>query len=305
MEQKNIGFIGLGNMGKGMCLNIMRSGHKVIVHDIDKEATLSAIEMGATWADSPKELSEKCDIIFTSLPGPKEVEAVSIGEDGILDGITTGAIWIDLSTSSPKLIQRVHHMFASKGAKVMDAPVSGGVTGAELGELAIMAGGEEETFLILEPIFSSFTDRVTYTGSIGTGTICKLMNNAFQFGLETLLSESLTLGVKAGVEAETLVECMRNGTGGRGTILNVTLPQTYFQGKFDPPRSKLIGAEKDIFLALELAREHDVPMSAVSHTYDEITSAINRGWGHLDYRVRLLLQEERAGNIEVRIPNQS
>ncbi len=159
MEQKNIGFIGLGNMGKGMCLNIMRSGHKVIVHDIEKEATLSAIEMGATWADSPKELSGKCDIIFTSLPGPKEVEAVSIGEDGIFEGIKRGAIWIDLSTSSPKLIQRLHHMFASKGAKVMDAPVSGGVTGAEVGELAIMAGGEEETFLILEPIFSSFADR--------------------------------------------------------------------------------------------------------------------------------------------------
>ena len=302
MGQLNIGFIGLGNMGKGMCLNIIQSGYKVTVYDIDKEATLPAIEMGATWADSPKDLSEKCSIIFTSLPGPKEVEAVSIGEHGIFHGITNGSIWVDLSTSSPTLIRVLHQTFSSKGAKVMDAPVSGGVTGAETGQLAIMAGGDEEIFLSLKPIFKSFCDRLTYTGPIGTGTICKLMNNAFQFGMETLLSESLTLGVKAGVATETLVECMRNGTGGRGTILNVTLPQTYFQGNFDPPRSKLIGAQKDMFLALELARKHDVPMAAVSHTYDEITSAVNRGWGQLDYRVRLLLQEERAGNIEVRIP---
>ena len=301
MDHLNIGFIGLGNMGGGMCLNIIRAGYKVIVHDINKEAALPALEMGATWEDSPKELSQKCDVIFTSLPGPKEVEAVSIGEEGIFDGITEGAIWVDLSTSSPKLIQTLHETFASKGAKVMDAPVSGGVTGADIGRLAIMVGGEEETFTSLKPIFESFGDRVTYTGTIGTGTICKLMNNAFQYGMETLLSESLTLGVKAGVDTEKLVECLRNGSGGRGNILNVTFPQTYFQGKFDPPRFKLTGAQKDVSLALALAREHDVPMASATHTYNEMTSASNRGWGNLDSRVSLLLQEERAGNIEVRI----
>ena len=216
MDHLNIGFIGLGNMGGGICLNIIRAGYKVIVHDINKEAALPALEMGATWEDNPKELSKKCDVIFTSLPGPKEVEAVSIGEEGIFYGITEGAIWVDLSTSSPKLIQTLHETFASKGAKVMDAPVSGGVTGADIGRLAIMAGGEEETFTSLKPIFESFGDRVTYTGTIGTGTICKLMNNAFQYGMETLLSESLTLGVKAGVDTEKLVECLRNGSGGRG-----------------------------------------------------------------------------------------
>ena len=146
MDHLNIGFIGLGNMGGGICLNIIRAGYKVIVHDINKEAALPALEMGATWEDNPKELSKKCDVIFTSLPGPKEVEAVSIGEEGIFYGITEGAIWVDLSTSSPKLIQTLHETFASKGAKVMDAPVSGGVTGADIGRLAIMAGGEEETF---------------------------------------------------------------------------------------------------------------------------------------------------------------
>ena len=118
------------------------------------------------------------------------------------------------------------------------------------------------------------------------------------------MSESLTLGVKAGVNTQKLVECLRNGGGGRGNILNVTFPQTYLKGKFDPPRFKLNGAQKDVSLALELARQHDVPMASATHTYNEMTSAINRGWGDLDSRVSLLLQEERAGNIEVRITDE-
>ena len=304
MDHINIGFIGLGNMGAGMCLNIIKNGYKVTVHDINKDSALSALEMGAVWANSPKELAQKSDVIFTSLPGPKEVEAVSVGEQSILDGIDEGSIWVDLSTSSPNLIQALHETFASKGAKVMDAPVSGGVTGAESGRLAIMVGGDEETFNNLKSVLESFGDRVTYTGPIGTGTICKLMNNAFQYGMEVLLSESLTLGVKAGVNTQKLVECLRNGGGGRGNILNVTFPQTYLKGKFDPPRFKLNGAQKDVSLALELARQHDVPMASATHTYNEMTSAINRGWGDLDSRVSLLLQEERAGNIEVRITDE-
>ena len=295
MDHINIGFIGLGNMGTGMCLNIIKTGYKVTVHDINKDSAVSALEMGAVWANSPKELAQKSDVIFTSLPGPKEVEAVSVGEPSIL---------VDLSTSSPNLIQALHETFASKGAKVMDAPVSGGVTGAESGRLAIMVGGDEETFNNLKSVLESFGDRVTYTGPIGTGTICKLMNNAFQYGMEVLLSESLTLGVKAGVNTQKLVECLRNGGGGRGNILNVTFPQTYLKGKFDPPRFKLNGAQKDVSLALELARQHDVPMASATHTYNEMTSAINRGWGDLDSRVSLLLQEERAGNIEVRITDE-
>ena len=148
-------------------------------------------------------------------------------------------------------------------------------------------------------------DRVTYTGEIGSATICKLMNNISQYGLERLLVESFTVGVKAGVPAETLLECIRNGGGGRGNILNVTLPETYFQGKFDPPLFKLRGASKDLSLALELARDHDVPMEGATNTFNEITSAMNRGWGDLDSRVYLLLQEERAGNVEVRIPKEN
>ena len=123
--------------------------------------------------------------------------------------------------------------------------------------------------------------------------------------MQMIISECLTLGVKAGVEPEKLIECVRNGSVGRGNLLNVTLPETYFQGKFDPPNFALKLARKDVGLALELAREYKVPMSAASHAYDELTSGVNRGWGEMDSRMVLLLQEERAGNVEVRLDSKS
>ncbi|MQG01179.1 MAG: NAD(P)-dependent oxidoreductase [SAR202 cluster bacterium] len=296
-----VGFIGLGNMGSGMSMNIAKSGYKMIVHDLDRNAAIPILEFGAEWADSPREVAEKCDVIFTSLPGPLEVEAVATGENGLLEGVSGSSVWLDLSTSSPTLIRRLADTFGNKGATVMDAPISGGVRGAQKGLLAVMVGGDRDTFDQLLPLLESFGDKVTYTGDIGAGSICKLMHNSIGYGMQMILSECLTLGVKAGVEAEALVECIRNGSVGRGNLLNVTLPETYFKGKFDPPNFALKLARKDVALALELGREYDVPMEAASHAYNELTAALNRGWAEQDSRIALLLQEERAGNIEVRL----
>ena len=296
-----VGFIGLGNMGSGMSMNIAKSGYKMIVHDLDRNAAIPILEFGAEWADSPREVAEKCDVIFTSLPGPLEVEAVATGENGLLKGVSGSSVWLDLSTSSPTLIRRLADTFGNKGATVMDAPISGGVRGAQKGLLAVMVGGDRDTFDQLLPLLESFGDKVTYTGDIGAGSICKLMHNSIGYGMQMILSECLTLGVKAGVEAEALVECIRNGSVGRGNLLNVTLPETYFKGKFDPPNFALKLARKDVALALELGREYDVPMEAASHAYNELTAALNRGWAEQDSRIALLLQEERAGNIEVRL----
>jgi len=296
-----VGFIGLGNMGSGMSMNIAKSGYKMIVHDLDRNAATPILEFGAEWADSPREIAEKCDVIFTSLPGPLEVEAVATGENGLFEGVSESSVWLDLSTSSPTLIRRLADTFGNKGTTVMDAPISGGVRGAQRGLLAVMVGGDRDTFDQLLPLLESFGDKVTYTGDIGAGSICKLMHNSIGYGMQMILSECLTLGVKAGVEAEALVECIRNGSVGRGNLLNVTLPETYFKGKFDPPNFALKLARKDVALALELGREYDVPMEAASHAYNELTTALNRGWGEQDSRIALLLQEERAGNIEVRL----
>ena len=309
MDDINIGFIGLGNMGQHMCLALIQNSYNVTVHDINKEAALPVLELGAAWANNPKEVALKSDIIFTSLPGPIEIEAVATGEDGIFDGITSHSIWADLSTSSPDLMKRLYKTFASKGASILDAPVSGRRSdedGLTLnGVLSIMVGGDEATYIKLQPIFESFGNKVTYTGEIGSATICKLANNMFQYGLERLLVESLTLGVKAGVPAEILMQCIKNGAGGSGRILNVSMPDTYLQGKFDGgtgSESTFSISKKDMALALELGRELDVPLQIATGTYNDMTAAVNRKeWSNLNYRVYHLLQEERAGNIEVRV----
>ena len=303
MEKIKIGFIGLGNMGGGMSLNIARAGYEMVVHDIDREAATPLLEFGAEWAETPKQLAESVDVIFTSLPGPPEVTSVSTGVDGLIEGVSKDSIWIDLSTSSPTLIRELSKKFEDHGATVLDAPVSGGVKGAQTGKLAIMVGGNESIFNQVKPILDSFGDKVSYTGSIGSGSICKLMHNTIGYGMQMIISECLTLGVKAGVKPEELVECIKNGSVGRGNLLNVTLPDTYLQGKFDPPNFALKLARKDVSLALELGREYDVPMEAASHAYNELTAAMNRGWENKDSRISLLLQEERAGNIEVRVDN--
>ena len=122
----NIGFIGLGNMGGGMAANVLRAGHDLTVHDLRREAATPLLESGAAWADTPAELAAACDIVLTSLPGPREVEAITLGEGGILGGSTEGSVYIDLSTSSPMLIRSIAEDFAAKGISVLDAPVSGG-----------------------------------------------------------------------------------------------------------------------------------------------------------------------------------
>ena len=296
-----IGFIGLGNMGGGMATNIRNAGYELTVHDLRREAATPLLENGAHWADSPREVAMASDIVFTSLPGPQEVEAVALGEDGVLEGMSSDAVYIDLSTSSPTLIRSIYPTFAEKGVHVMDAPVSGGPRGAKTGQLAVMVGGDPQIFERCRPVLDAFGDRVTLVGAIGAGSIAKLMHNCIGYGIQTLVAECYTLGVKAGVEPAALVEAINNGSVGRGNLFHVTLPETLLQGNFDPPHFALKLAHKDVSLAMALGREYDVPMSIGSVAYQELTAAMNRGWGERDSRVAMLLQEERAGDIEVRV----
>ncbi len=297
----NIGFIGLGNMGGGMAANVLRAGHDLTVHDLRREAATPLLESGAAWADTPAELAAACDIVLTSLPGPREVEAITLGEGGILEGSTEGSVYIDLSTSSPTLIRSIAEDFAAKGISVLDAPVSGGPVGARTGRLAVMVGGDREVYERVKPALDAIGDKVSYIGPIGSGSIAKLMHNCIGYGLQTIVAECLTLGVKAGVDPQPLFEAISNGSVGRGSSFANTYPNTFLAGNFDPPSFALRLAHKDVSLALELGREYGVPMSVGNIAHQELTAALNRGWADLDSRVAMRLQEERAGNIEVRI----
>ena len=201
---ETVGFIGLGNMGGGMSANIQRAGYPMVVFDIREGMTRPLLEGGARLGSSPAEVAQASDITFTSLPGPKEVEAVALGREGVLEGIRSGSIYVDLSSSRPTLIREMEPKFREKGAHVLDAPVSGGKSGAESGNLAVMVGGDREIFEQIKPLLDSFGDKVFYAGGIGAGSICKLVHNMIGHSVRQAIAEGLTLGVKAGVEPEAV-----------------------------------------------------------------------------------------------------
>ena len=294
-----VGFIGLGTMGASMAYNCLQGGNEMVVHDIRRESATQHLEAGAVWADSPRAVAEASEIVFTSLPGPTEVEAVGLGEDGILEGMSEGKVYFDLSTSTPTLIRRIHEQAAARGIHVLDAPVSGGPRGAASRNLAIWVGGDKDVFDRCKPVLDSIGDKAYYVGPIGCGAIAKLVHNCTGYIVQAALAEVFTMGVKAGVEPLALWQAVRKGAQGRrGTFEG--LAEHLLPGKFDPPDFALRLARKDVDLAVGVGREYDVPMRLAQLTLQEMTEALNRGWGHRDSRVAMLLQEERAG-VEVRV----
>ena len=294
-----VGFIGLGTMGGSMAYNILQGGNELVVHDIRRESATRHLEAGAVWADTPREVAEASEIVFTSLPGPTEVEAVALGEDGLFQGLTEGKVYLDLSTSTPGLIRRIAEQAAARGIHVLDAPVSGGPKGAESGRLAIWVGGDKEVFDRCKPVLDSFGDAAYYVGPVGAGSVAKLVHNCAGYVVQCALAEVFTMGVKAGVEPLALWQAVRKGARGRRGMFE-GLAEHLLPGKFDPPDFALRLARKDVDLAVGVGREFDVPMRLANLALQELTEAMNRGWGDRDSRVAMLLQEERSG-VEVRV----
>lgn len=299
---EKVGFIGLGNMGAGMAGNIQKADYPMVVLDLHQEITQPFVEQGALLAHSPAEVARQCDVIFTSLPGPQEVEAVAVGESGVLEGIKPDTVYVDLSTSRPTLIREIEPQFRAKGAHVLDAPVSGGKTGAQRRNLAVMVGGEKAIYERIKPILDAFGDKVFYAGAIGAGSVCKLVHNMIGHGIRQAIAEGLTLGVKAGVDADVVWECVRRGSNGRMRYLHESIPRHVFRNQYDDPSFALALARKDISLATELAREFDVPMPIANISEQIIINAINQGLGDKDSSATFLLQEKATG-VEVRAPH--
>jgi 3-hydroxyisobutyrate dehydrogenase len=294
-----LGFIGLGTMGGGMSLNLRRAGYDLVVNDLRHEAAARHIEAGCEWADTPAEVAAQSEIVLTSLPGPKEVEAVALGPGGLLENLAPGSVWFDLSTNSPTLIRRLHGLFAEKGIEVLDAPVSGGPSGANSGKLALWVGGNEEVYNRHKAVLDAIGDEPRYIGPIGAGSVAKLVHNCAGYAIQTALAEVFTVGVKAGVEPLALWEAVRQGALGRRRTFD-RLADNWLIAKYDPPSFALRLAHKDVSLATELGRDVGVPMRIANLVREEMTEALNRGWGDRDSRIPMQLQNERAG-VEIKV----
>jgi 3-hydroxyisobutyrate dehydrogenase len=289
-----IGFIGLGTMGASMAANLQKGGHQLTVHDVRRASAQPHIAKGAEWADTPRAVASASEVVFTSLPGPPEVEAVALGPDGLLAGMRKDAAYFDLSTNSPTMVRKISAQFAARGCHMLDAPVSGGPAGARSRRMAIWVGGEEAVFEQHKAALNAMGDQARYVGPIGAGSVAKLVHNCAGYAIQAALAEVFALGVKGGVEPLALWEAVRTGAVGRRRTFDGLIDQ-FLPGKYDPPAFALRLAHKDVALATQLGRELGVPMRLAELALAEMTEGRNRGWDERDSRAPMLLQLERSG----------
>jgi 3-hydroxyisobutyrate dehydrogenase-like beta-hydroxyacid dehydrogenase len=295
-----IGFVGLGTIGGTIVRNIHKAGHSLMVYDILSEAVRPHVEAGARPAGTPVEVARQCQVVFTSLPGPREVEDVALGPNGLLKGVHDGSVYVDLSSSSPDLIRRIEAEFRLRGAEVMDAPLIVGKDGIANRSVEVLASGTAGAYHAMKPLFDTFSDTVVYTGELGTGTVIKLAHNLVRRGIGLAIGEGMVLGAKTGVDPELLRDCMCWGLEVQLHQLKKTFSETIFKGNYEAQASFDIAlSRKDVGLATALGRQHNVPMPIAALVEQTMVQAINRGWSHQSTASLFRLQEEAAG-IEVR-----
>jgi 3-hydroxyisobutyrate dehydrogenase len=264
-----VGFVGLGRMGAPMSSNILAAGHDLLVHDVRPEAAAGLLAAGAAWAGSPGQAAADRDVVITMLPGPSQVEEVLHGPGGLLGGLPAGAIWMDMSTSAPAVADKARSLAGSRGAAVLDAPVSGGVTGARDGTLQIFVGGAAEDYLRVRPLLAVMGDpaRILHVGPPGTGYTVKLMINLLWFAHLTITAEVLTVGVRAGVDPGMLRRSLL-ASAAASHFLEYDVLSVLERGDFDSS-FVLALACKDLGLAVDLARQAGVPVE-VSAVVEQI-----------------------------------
>ncbi len=286
-----VGFIGTGNIGNPMARNLLKAGHALVVHDLRERAAANLLELGAEWGSSPAAVAAQVEVLFTSLPGPVEIERVLTGGDGILGGARQGLVYFDLSTNAPSVARRLAAVAAEHGITYLDAPVSGGVTGAEQATLAVMVGGDRAAFDAHRPLLEAIGANVFHLGDVGAGCTVKLVNNLIALTTGHIINEALVAGVKAGIDAGTLYEVMRVSSASRF----VTGVPRLLERRFDEPTFTLALGTKDVGLAVALGRENGVPMPVAGAAEQAMLAAVAAGYGDKASSATLLALEALAG----------
>ena len=296
-----IGFIGIGVMGRPMTLNLLKAEHHVTIYarHPEKPEVQEVLNAGAKLAPSPRAVAMASDIVITMLPNSPQVEEVVAGPQGILEGARKGLIIIDMSTIAPTVSRKLAQEAAARGAHMLDAPVSGGSQGAVNGTLTIMIGGEREIFEQVRPVLEAMgkKENIVHVGPNGSGQVIKLVNNMLVGAIAAAIAESFVLGVKAGADVDTMAKIIGASAGASWQLAN-QFPLRAFNGSFQPGfMTDLL--HKDLGLALDLAAENSTPvaMTALSRQMYEMARA--SGYGREDYTSLLKVLEQMVG-VEVR-----
>lgn len=296
----NVGFVGLGHMGGPMSLNLIRAGHRLVVHDLSRAAADQHVALGARWAGTPAEAAAGVDVLITMLPGPRQVEAVMLGA-GVVDTLPAGSLWADMSTSTPEAARNVGVHLARRGVDRLDAPVSGMARGATDGTLQIFAGGEATVFERCRPLLEVLGDprRIFLVGGHGAGYTVKLMVNLLWFAHLVATAEVLTIGAKAGVELGVLRESLI-ASPANSAFLERDVAGILERGDYDESFAMALAC-KDLGLAVDVARDVGVP-AELSALVEQIYRRGRATYGdQAGEMIPVKLYEALAG-LELRLP---
>jgi 2-hydroxy-3-oxopropionate reductase len=294
--KKKIGFIGLGIMGRPMAKNLLKAGFPIVAYDLNKDAVADLVKAGALAASSSKEAAGEADVIITMLPDSPDVKEVILGKNGVMEGIKPGSIVIDMSSINPLVSQEIEKELRKKGVEMLDAPVSGGETGAIQGTLAIMVGGEEKVFKDCVDIFNAVGKNIVRVGGIGAGGFVKLVNQIIVAMNIAAVGEAFTLGAKAGLDPQVIHQAIRGGLAG-SQVLETKAPMIF--GRNFKPGFKIKLHHKDLQNALSTAKDLGVPLPLSSFVQQIFLSLMTEGRGEEDHSALATFFEKMA-KVEIK-----
>ena len=287
-----IGFIGLGIMGRPMAKNLLKAGYPLVVHNRSRAPVDELVRTGARASTSPREVAAQCEVLVTMLPNSPDVEQVALGKDGIIEGARRGLIYVDMSTISPIVSQKVGKALAASGVTMLDAPVSGGEKGAIDATLSIMVGGDKAVFDAVLPIFKAMGRTITHLGPLGFGGFTKLANQIIVAGNLTALAEALTLAKKARLDRDLTLTALAGGLAGSKCLEQ---KRSNYLANAYTPGFKIDLHYKDLGLIMESARALGVPLPTTAVVQELFNALRVKGRGGLDHSAVITLLEDLAG----------
>lgn len=293
-----IGFIGLGNVGGKLAGSVLRNGHELVVRDLDMGAAQPFLDRGASWADSPKELAQQCDVVITCLPSPAASAAVLEAEDGVIAGLTPGKVWLEMSTTDQSEVKRLAEKVLAVGAEPVDCPVSGGCHRAATGNIAIFAGCERTTFEKVLPILTTLGRRVLHTGELGTASVLKVMTNYLATANLLTVCEALATSAAAGMDLNTTYEAIAISSG--NSFVHETEGQVILNGSRNIDFTMDL-VKKDIGLFQAIADDHGVPLEISPKMIEIFDDGISR-YGEREFSPNIIKRLEEATGLSILAP---
>jgi 3-hydroxyisobutyrate dehydrogenase-like beta-hydroxyacid dehydrogenase len=293
-----LGFVGLGVMGSGIARRLLAAGHTVYGYNRTREKAEALADEGLIVLDSPRDVAEHADVVFSMVTNVPALRAVAEGHEGIIGGLSNGKVWVDMSTTAPAVSAELAERVRAIGADLVDAPVSGSVSTLEEGKLTIMVGGRAETFERVQPLLLDVGTKAMHVGDNGQALLLKLAINLSLQVQMVAFAEGLLLAEKDGIDREVAVEVMLNSV--------IASPMLKYRGPFvlelpDEAWFDVDMMQKDMVLALEAGRRLDVPMPTTAAANELLTAARGMGLGHEDFAVVYQVLAELAGLRRARL----